>query len=50
LEEHLTPDQIEQLREKHKALKDQSDQIVQRLRQGGKQAVQGTVMAIMLAV
>ncbi|CAF0805027.1 unnamed protein product [Adineta ricciae] len=40
LEEYLSPDQIDQLRVKHQALKDESDNIVRSLRQGGKQALQ----------
>ncbi|CAF3656264.1 unnamed protein product [Adineta steineri] len=40
LEDHLTPDQIDKLRLKHQALIDESDRIVQSLRDGGKPALQ----------
>lgn len=41
LEEHLSEDQIEQLRTKHQTLKDQSERIIENLRLGGKQVLQG---------
>ena len=46
LEDHLTPDQIEQLRMKHKLLKEQTDRVVKNLREGGKQGVEGRITCI----
>jgi hypothetical protein len=48
LEDHFTADQLNQLRVKHKALKEQSDQIVENLRQGGKQALEGRIISIFI--
>jgi TolA-binding protein len=47
LEDDLTPDQIEQLRMKHKALKEQTDRVVKNLREGGKQGVEGRIISIL---
>jgi hypothetical protein len=47
LEDHLTTDQIDRLRVKHKGLKEQSDRIVENLRQGGKQALQGRIISFL---
>lgn len=46
LEDHLTQDQLDQLRAKEKELVKQSDEIVENLRQGGKKAVLGIVIVI----
>jgi hypothetical protein len=42
MEDHLSADQIAQLRKKHESFIEQRDQIVENLRQGGKEAVEGS--------
>lgn len=41
MEDRLTPDQLHQLQMKHRNIEEQSNQLVDSLRRGGKQAVQG---------
>jgi len=41
LEDRLTPEQLHQLQMKHRSIEEQSNQLVESLRRGGKQAVQG---------
>ena len=42
MEDHLSDEQIAQLRKKHQVLNEQRDQLLENLRQGGKQAAEGS--------
>lgn len=42
MEEHFSDDQIAPVRKKQQVLKEQCDQLVENLRQGGKQAIEGS--------